>query len=142
LPRVCSRIGSCQIRLLNDFEDLPREPALTEPMERYLQHRSRGSSTLGVAMKFTIGSVAIAATFLLVVRSSTAQTVASTAIVPAPVTASLQAELTSGQILVAHDSSETRFPLDGLLMWALGGALVAIQLRRRQKTFRAPLLRY
>jgi len=93
-------------------------------------------------MKFTIGSVAIAATFLLVVRSSSAQTVASTAIVPAPVTASLQAELTSGQILVAHDSSETRLPLDGLSMWALGGALVAIQLRRRQKTFRAPLLRY
>jgi len=93
-------------------------------------------------MKFTIGSVAIAATFLLVVRSSSAQTVVSTSVVPVPATVSLQAGLTSGQILFPHDSSESRFPLDGLLMWALGGALVAIQLRRRQKTFRAPLLRY
>ena len=92
-------------------------------------------------MKFTVGSVAIVATLLLSVTSSSARTAASTSVLPARAAVPLQADLSPGQVFVRHASSQAGLPVDNVLMWALGASLVAIQLRRRHKTSRAPLLR-
>jgi hypothetical protein len=92
-------------------------------------------------MKFTIRVLASTATLLLAVTSSSAQNAASTSVVPVRAGTSLLAERASAQDMLRDGSSQAPSSLDGLLMLTLGASLVAIQLRRRQKTNRAPLLR-
>jgi hypothetical protein len=92
-------------------------------------------------MKFTIRFLAMTATLLLAVTSSSAQTAASTSVVPVRASTSLLADRASAQDMHRNSSSQPPSTLDGLLMLTLGASLVAIQLRRRQKTYRAPLLR-
>jgi hypothetical protein len=92
-------------------------------------------------MKFKIASLAMTATLLLAVTTSFAQTAASASVVPVRASAPLLAERVSAQNMLRDSSSHAPSTLDGLLMLTLGASLVAIQLRRRQKTYRAPLLR-
>ena len=92
-------------------------------------------------MKFTIGSLVVSATLLFAVTSSSAQTVAPASVVRVSASSPLLAESTSAEIALRGGSNQASSTLDRLLMWALGASLVAIQLRRRQKTFRGPLLR-
>jgi len=91
-------------------------------------------------MKFTIGSLIIAACLLLA-TSSHAQMAASTSVVPVQAGPPLIVKQAATTELPRDSNGQTPSSLDGLLMLALGASLVAIQLRRRQKTFRAPLLR-
>jgi hypothetical protein len=92
-------------------------------------------------MKFTIRFLAMTATLLLAVTSSSARTVVSTSVVPVRAGTPLLAERTPAQDMRRDSSSQAPSTLDGLLMLTLGASLAAIQLRRRQKTYRAPLLR-
>ena len=92
-------------------------------------------------MKFTIRFLAMTATLLLAVTSSSARTVVSTSVVPVRAGTPLLAERTPARDMRRDSSSQAPSTLDGLLMLTLGASLAAIQLRRRQKTYRAPLLR-
>jgi len=92
-------------------------------------------------MKSTIRSLAITATMLLAVTVSSAQSVTSPAAVPVHVSASLLSARAPDDGVLRDATVAAPSSLDGLLMFALAASLVAIQLRRRQKALRTPLLR-
>jgi hypothetical protein len=92
-------------------------------------------------MNYAIKSLAITATLLLAFDSSSAQSATSTPLATVQASTTVLAARTSAPGALQNSDSQAPSTLDGLLMCALGVSLVTIQLRRRQKTFRTPLLR-
>lgn len=92
-------------------------------------------------MKSTIKSLALVSTMLLAVTSSSAQEVRSPAAAPLQVSASLLSAPAPARGVMRDATGAESSSLDGLLTFALAASLVVIQLRRRQKSLRTPLLR-
>ena len=92
-------------------------------------------------MKPTIKSLALMTSMLFAVTSSSAQTLNSAAAGSLQANASLLSAPAPARGVMRDTTLATPSSLDGLLTFALGASLVAIQLRRRQKSLRTPLLR-
>ena len=92
-------------------------------------------------MKPTIKSLAFMTTMLFAVTSSSAQTLNPTAATSLQASASLLSAPAPARGVMRDATVAAPSSLDGLLTFALGASLVAIQLRRRQKSLRTPLLR-
>jgi len=92
-------------------------------------------------MKPTIKSLALMTSMLFAVTSSSAQTLSSAAAGSLQANASLISAPAPARGVMRDATLAAPSSLDGLLTFALGASLVAIQLRRRQKSLRNPLLR-
>jgi hypothetical protein len=92
-------------------------------------------------MKPTIKSLVFMTTMLFAVTSSSAQPLSSTAAGSLQANASLLSAPSPVRGVMRDATAAAPSSLDGLLTFALGASLVALQLRRRQKSLRTPLLR-
>jgi hypothetical protein len=92
-------------------------------------------------MKPAIKSLVFMATTLFAVTSSSAQTLSSTAAGSLQAHAALLSAPAPARGAMRNATLAAPSSPDGLLTFALGASLVAIQLRRRQKSLRTPLLR-